>query len=188
MQEPSGKMRHFFFAAAAIPTLASCGPYDDDEHNVAGESAREISAAMGAGGIESLDTGAWESTLKVSDIDLPSLAASRRNKIVSRVEKDGAQASCLDAEKAKSPPPSFFAGNAEDCRYGRFELVGGTANISLSCEMASVGAVDMELTGPMTEKSFAFDAKIGLRLPMIGHVPVEAKLVGRHKGPCEAKR
>lgn len=168
----------------APPLLAGCGPRESDD------DARISLAAKAMAGSElgSLKPGMWESHLTVGEIKLPSIAANRKGKIISRIEKDGAHQSCVDEAQAKVPPPSLFAGNAQDCRYSNFTIAGGEADIALSCEMASVGTVDMKLTGPIAADSYSFDADIALRLPMIGKVPVKAKLIGKYKGGCETRK
>jgi hypothetical protein len=164
--------------------LLSCTASDEDEANVAGMGAREVAAAMAKGGLASLAPGKWVSELKVTEIKVPGVAAKRRDKIVAQVEKNGTHDNCLTAQVAKAPPPEFFVHNAKKCVYSKFVVTAGKAAITLSCDMGSVGAVDMDLTGPISADGFRFDADIDFRLPMVGTVPMKAVVTGTQKGDC----
>ena len=179
------RMKYFVAAIAFLPLLSGCKVAgSDDEDSVAGESAAEVAAAMSKGRVASLKPGLWESKLTVKEIAVPGVASGRKEKMVARVEKNGTHERCLSAKEAKAPPADLFVKNAQECRYSHFEVVGGKATIALSCRMASVGAIDMDLSGPITPDAYIFDADIALRLPMIGTVPIKASLTSSHKGEC----
>jgi len=169
-----------------LPLVAGCKVADNDEDNVAGESSVEIASAMSKGGVESFKPGLWQSKLTVTQIAVPGVAGGRKDKIIKRIEKDGTHERCLSAEDAKAPPAEFFAKSAKECRYSHFKVESGKAAITLSCDMASVGAIDMDLSGPVTPDAFIFDADIAVRLPMVGTVPIKASLTSRYKGDCDA--
>ena len=164
--------------------LLSCTASDEDEANVAGMGAREVAAAMAKGGVASLTPGKWVSELKVTEIKVPGVAAKRKDEIIAQIEKNGTHDSCLSDKIAKAPPPEFFVHNAKMCIYSKFAVTAGKAAITLSCDMGSVGAVDMDLAGPISADGFRFDADIDFRLPMVGTVPMKAVVTGTKKGSC----
>ena len=171
-------------AVACTGLMTACNFFQDEEEESFGVSKKQRGDVLKNAGLESLLPGQWDSKLTVSDIELPSLAKSKKASIISKVEKQGSRSRCMSKENAREVSANFFAKDSEDCRYQTFEIEDGKANMQLSCGLDSATTFEMEMTGPIARDQYSLDAKISLRFPIIGNVKAAGLLEGKRTGDC----
>lgn len=132
-----------------------------------------------------LKAGRWENAYVLTQIDVPGLRQSHRDRITSEISKAASGPQCLEPAYVVSPPASFFGGKgASECKYQSYDVSGGTAKIVLSCAMRGLGVVETELDGTIDSERFDFASKVSVRLPMIGKVKFQGTSTGKFAGKC----
>jgi hypothetical protein len=132
-----------------------------------------------------LQAGRWETQYRFTEVDLPGLKRSQRDRIASEISKLASGASCLSPGLRNQPNASFFGGEGtSDCSYTQYEVVGGVAKIKLSCNMKGFGTVDIDSSGPIEQDRYDVRTEIGLRLPLVGRINLRGSGTGRYTGAC----
>ncbi len=138
------------------------------------------------GQILRLKAGRWENAYNLTQIDVPGLRQSHRDKITSEISKLATGPNCLDPGLVTAPPASFFGGKgASDCNYQSYEVINGKAQIVMTCTVRGLGVVETELTGPIGPDQYDFVSKVSVRLPMIGRVNFQGTSTGVFAGACK---
>jgi hypothetical protein len=133
-----------------------------------------------------LKAGRWENAYNLSQVDVPGLRQSHRDKITSEISKLATGPACLDPGLVTAPPASFFGGKgASDCKYDSYEITKGRAHIVLTCTVRGLGVVETELAGPISANQYDFMSKVSVRLPMIGRVNFQGTSTGVFAGACK---
>lgn len=176
-----------FVALAFAGLLSACSFGAEEEEEKFGIGKKQRMAVLEKAGLKSLEAGKWDSKLVVRDIDLPGLASSKKETIIARIENQGSRSRCIAPEHAKDLSANFFAKDGDDCRYEKFQIEDGKADIILNCGLETVTGIEMEMSGPVSRDSYKLDSKITLRLPMIGRVEAEGVLESSWVGACEKK-
>lgn len=135
--------------------------------------------------IPPVSPGQWERSFQFSKIDVPTLGRKEKARIMDEMAQMVSGTSCLQPEAARRPNAGFFGGGElDDCTYGNVVRQGDNMHIELTCTMDGMGSVDMVLTGPLGTDSYAFDAQVAMRLPIVGKVGLVGKADGRMTGAC----
>ncbi len=135
-----------------------------------------------------LKAGRWENAYNLTQIDVPGLRQSHRDKITSEISKLATGPNCLDPGLVTAPPASFFGGKgASECTYQSYEVTSGKAHIVMTCTVRGLGVVETELTGPIGPNQYDFTSKVSVRLPMIGRVNFEGTSTGVFAGACTGR-
>ena len=133
-----------------------------------------------------LKAGRWENAYNLTQIDVPGLRQTHRDKITSEISKLATGPNCLDPGLVTAPPASFFGGKgASDCKYQSYEITNGKAHIVMTCAMSGLGVVETELAGPIGPNQYDFMSKVSVRLPMIGRVNFQGTSTGVFAGACK---
>ncbi len=133
-----------------------------------------------------LKAGRWENAYNITQIDVPGLRQTHRDKITSEISKLATGPNCLDPGLVTAPPASFFGGKgATECNYQSYDVTNGKAHIVMTCTMRGLGVVETELAGPIGPNQYDFMSKVSVRLPMIGRVNFQGTSTGVFAGACK---
>jgi hypothetical protein len=133
-----------------------------------------------------LKAGRWENAYVLTQIDVPGLRQSHRDRITSEISKAASGPQCLEPAYVVSPPASFFGGKgASECKYQSYDVSNGIAKIALTCSMRGLGVVETELDGSINSERFDFTSRVSMRLPMIGKVKFQGTSEGKFVGKCQ---
>jgi hypothetical protein len=180
-------LRIFISGAVCCLALASCSDKGADQDGDGVIDTAERAAEMDYDAFIPMKAGLWETKFIFTDVNLPTLGKSEKQKIMEEVAKGSSSRSCLSAEQAKRPGADFFGGEgAEKCVYKTFDVAGQSAKLTLTCAMEGMGSIDMKLAGVMGETEFNYESEVDLRLPMVGKVKMKGNALGKHIGDCPA--
>lgn len=173
-------------ALAASVLLLGCSGNKSDADGDGTVSSKERMAELSKNGYLPMEPGRWKTEFKFSEIDVPRLGKEEKQSIIKEMEQNASGVSCLSEADATKPGADFFGGEgAEDCTYKKFDIAGNRVTMQVSCGMAGMGKVDMNLDGTVGDTKFEYDTKFTVSVPIVGDIKLAGKLTGTHDGKCQ---
>ena len=169
-----------------LAALYGCSGNQSDTDGDGTISSKERTVELAKDGYLPMQAGRWKTEFKFSEIDVPRLGKDEKQSILREMEQNSSGISCLSAEDASKPGADFFGGEgAEDCTYKKFDIAGNRVNMHVSCGMAGMGKVEMDLDGTVGDTKFEYDTKFAVSVPIAGKIKLAGKMTGTHDGACQ---
>lgn len=171
---------------ATATALFGCSGNQSDADGDGTISSKERTAELAKNGYLPMQAGRWKTEFKFSEIDVPRLGKDEKQSILREMEQSSSGISCLSAADASKPGADFFGGEgAEDCTYKKFDIAGNRVNMQVSCGMAGMGKVEMDLDGTVGDTQFEYDTKFNVSVPIAGKIKLAGKMTGTYEGVCQ---
>lgn len=181
-------LKTLFAFAAPIALLGACSSGGDADTDGDGEiSSEEAQAEVASAGI-SITPGQWESTVQLTEFDMPQMPEEARAMMQQQMGTAHTSTSCITPEEAANPEANMFGDNNDDCTYTDFTMSGGNILIAGSCQTQGMpGATSMRMEGSYTPTSYDMTMNMNMESGPAGPMSMAGQVTGRFVGPdCAA--
>jgi hypothetical protein len=181
-------MRIAALALAGTLALASCNNEPDVKmENASVAEVQQELKRQGGGEERFVNPGRWEQKMTMLEMDVPGMPAEMKNRMQQVMAGGQTFDSCLTPEEAKRPREEFFAGDAKNCRYDRFNWGGGKVDVAMNCESEGRRQA-MNLTGSYTPDAYNLQMQMrangGADAGPMANMTMRMQVVARRVGEC----
>jgi hypothetical protein len=164
----------------------------------AGIAAITVTAACnkdGGGAAVQRQPGQWESTAKITTIQLTGAAPEIQARANSQVGQTHTGSECLTAEAARDPMAQMRQmmaqqGPAANCQFTDQVFAGGTIRIRATCPAAAGGSAELSVDGTYTATTMQATMSVNAQGPAAATMPgvtgmrLTMETTGRRTGEC----
>lgn len=129
--------------------------------------------------------GKYRSTVTFSEISIPNLPPQVAKMMQGQMKRGYSTEFCITPEQAQRPSPETFgARRSKDCKYEKFSMVGGKADVIMVCNVKGQGKMRSHVTGTFGRSSYTMYQDTTINNAKTGTMRMKGTVSGKHLGAC----